>query len=192
LLQIIVEVHLNARSGLQQTRHELAAIALSGGKALARSYRLRNNPRRSGEITKMKIRVQGTLVLVVVAVLAGSLPAAAQQVDQPATTLRSRLKAKYIEKRDRFLHRTKDLYFAVGCKVLASEAGILPLTSSESYLAFVGDQTIVDTKDESLRQAAAQEGLARATRAGECDYYRRHPEAAEAARRAAAEASAKR
>jgi hypothetical protein len=140
----------------------------------------------------MKMRVQGTLVLVVVAVLAGSLPAAAaQQVDQPASTLRSRIKAKYLEKRDRFLHRTKDLYFAVGCKVLASEAGILPLTSSESYLAFVGDQTIVDTKVESLRQAAAQEGLARAARPGECDYYRRHPEAAEAARRAA-EASAKR
>jgi hypothetical protein len=192
LLQIIAEVHLNARSGLQRTGHELAAITPSDGKALARSYRLRNNQRRSGEITKMKIRVQGTLVLVVVAVLAGSLPAAAQQVDQPASTLRSRIKAKYIEKRDRFLHRTKDLYFAVGCKVLASEAGILPLTSSESYLAFVGDQTIVDTKDESLRQAAAQEGLARATRPGECDYYRRHPEAAEAARRAAAEASAKR
>jgi hypothetical protein len=140
----------------------------------------------------MKMRVQGTLVLVVVAVLAGSLPAvAAQQVDHPASTLRSRIKAKFLEKRDRFLHRTKDLYFAVGCKVLASEAGILPLTSSDSYLAFVGDQTMVDTKDESLRQAAAQEGLARAARPGECDYYRRHPEAAEAARRAAAEASAK-
>jgi hypothetical protein len=74
---------------------------------------------------------------------------------------------------------------------LASEAGILPLTSSESYLAYIGDQTIIDTKDESLRQAAAQEGLERASRPGECDYYRRHPEAAAAARRAAAEASVK-
>jgi hypothetical protein len=189
LLQIIVEVRLNAPSGLQQTRHDWPAITLSGGKVLARSYRLRNNLGGLGRSSKMKMRVQGTLVLVVVAVLAGSLPAAAaQQVDQPASTLRSRIKAKYLEKRERFLHRTKDLYFAVGCKVLASEAGILPLTSSESYLAFVGEQTIVDTKDESLRRAAAQEGLARAARPGECDYYRRHPEAAEAARRAAAEA----
>jgi hypothetical protein len=80
----------------------------------------------------------------------------------------------------------------MGCKVLANEAGILPLTSAESYLAFIGDQTIIDTKDESLRQAAVQEGLDRASRPGECDYYRRHPEAAAAARRAAAEASAKR
>jgi hypothetical protein len=135
---------------------------------------------------------RGIFAIVVIALLAGSLPAAAQQVDQPRTTLRAKIKAKYLEKRDRFLHRTKDLYFAVGCKVLAGEAGIVPLTSSQSYLAFIGDQTIVDIKDESLRQAAMQEGLDRAKRPGECDYYRRHPEAAEAARRAEAEATAKR
>jgi hypothetical protein len=138
------------------------------------------------------MRIQGIIALLVVSLLAASLPANAQQVDQPAaTSLRAKIKAKYLEKRDRFLHRTKDLYFAVGCKVLASEAGILPLTSSESYLAYVGDQTVVDTRDESLRQSAAKEGLDRAARPGECDYYRRHPEAAAAARRAAAEAAAK-
>jgi hypothetical protein len=86
------------------------------------------------------------------------------------------------------MHRVKDVYFAVGCKVLAREAGILPLTSSDSYLAYIGDQTIVDTKDESLRQAAMQEGLDRAARPGECDYYRKHPQAVEAMRRAAAQA----
>ncbi len=138
------------------------------------------------------MRVRGVTAFVIVALLAGSLPALAQQADPPTASLRARIKAKYIEKRDRFLHRTKDLYFAVGCKVLASEAGILPLTSSQSYLSYIGDQTLIDTKDESLRQAAAQEGLDRAARPGECDYYRRHPQAAEAARRAAAEASAKR
>jgi hypothetical protein len=141
----------------------------------------------------IKMRIQGIIALLVVSLLAASLPAGAQQVDQPAaTSLRAKIKAKYLEKRDRFLHRTKDLYFAVGCKVLASEAGIMPLTSTESYLAYVGDQTVVDTKDESLRQAAAREGLDRAARPGECDYYRRHPEAAAAARRAAAEAVVKR
>jgi hypothetical protein len=136
------------------------------------------------------MRRKGTTALVIVALLAWPLSAGAQQADQPAS-FRAKIKAKYLERRDRFLHRTKDLYFAVGCKVLTSEAGILPLTSSESYLAFIGDQTIVDTRDESLRQAAVQEGMARAARPGECDYYRRHPEAAEAARRAAAEASTK-
>jgi hypothetical protein len=120
-----------------------------------------------------------------------ALPAAAQQADPPAKTMRAKLKAKYLEKREKYMGRVKNLYFAVGCKVLASEAGILPLTSSESYLAYIGDQTIVDTRDENLRKAAAEEGLDRASRPGECDYYRRHPEAAEAARRAAAEAAAK-
>jgi hypothetical protein len=86
----------------------------------------------------------------------------------------------------------KDAYFAVGCKVLASEAGIHPLTSADSYLAYVGDQTIVDLKDdEALREAAKQEGLDRAAKPGECDYYRKHPEAAEAIRKAAADAAAK-
>ena len=136
------------------------------------------------------MRFRSMMALVVVALVAGSVPAAAQQADPSAGSLRAKIKAKYLEKRDRFLHRTKDLYFAVGCKVLASEAGILPLTSSQSYLTFIGDQTVVDTSDESLRQAAVQEGLDRAARPGECDYYRRHPEAAEAARRAAADASA--
>jgi hypothetical protein len=165
-------------------------IAPNTSKALARLNRLRNNVCGFGEIIKMRIR--GVIALFVVLLLAASLPASAQQVDQPAATgLRAKIKANYLEKRDRFLHRTKDLYFAVGCKVLASEAGILPLTSSQSYLAYVGDQTVVDTRDESLRQSAVQEGLDRAARPGECDYYRRHPEAAEAARRAAAEASAK-
>jgi hypothetical protein len=137
------------------------------------------------------MRFRSIIALVVVVLLAGSLPALAQQADPPAGSFRARIKLKYLEKRDRFLHRTKDLYFAVGCKVLAGEAGILPLTSSQSYLSYIGDQTVIDTKDESMRQAAVQEGLDRAARPGECDYYRRHPQAAEAARHAAAEASAK-
>jgi hypothetical protein len=129
---------------------------------------------------------------VAVSLVALPLTARAQQAEPHAESFRTRIKAKYAEKRERFLHRVKDLYFAMGCKVLASEAGILPLTSSDSYLAYIGDQTIIDTKDETLRQAAMQEGLDRAARPGECDYYRRHPQAAEAARRAVAEVKAKR
>jgi hypothetical protein len=44
-------------------------------------------------------------------------------------------------------------------------------------------------EDEDLVHAAMQAGLDRAAKPGECDYYRRHPEAAEAMRRAAAEAA---
>jgi len=118
-----------------------------------------------------------------------SAPSHAQQTDHTPTGLRAKLKEKYIERRDRFMHRVKDIYFAVGCKVLAREAGILPSTSAESYLAYVGDQTIIDTKDESLRQTAMQEGLDRAAKPGECDYYHKHPAAAEALRREAAAAA---
>ena len=132
-------------------------------------------------------------VVAVAVALTAVLPAAhAQQADPPKQSLTARLKQKYLERRAKFMHRVKDVYFAVGCKVLASGAGIQPLTSNDSYLAFVGEQTIVDLKDdEALRQAAMQEGLDRAAKPGECDYYRRHPEAAVAMRRAAADATRK-
>jgi hypothetical protein len=95
-----------------------------------------------------------------------SLPSHAQDAAGPRVeSVRSKLKAKYLEKRERFLHRVKDLYFAAGCKVLANEAGILPLTNSESYLAYVGEQTIIDTKDELARREAAREGQEQAARA---------------------------
>ena len=135
-------------------------------------------------------------MIVVAAVLAACIPAAsAQQIQQSEPqkqTLRQKIKEKYLARRAQFMKRVKDAYFAVGCKVLAREAGILPLTSNDTYLAYIGDQTIVDLKDdEALRQTAMQEGLDRAAKPGECDYYRKHPEAAEAIRKAAAEAAAK-
>jgi len=132
-------------------------------------------------------------IMTVAAALTILVPAAtAQQADKPKQGLTAKLKQKYLERRAKFMLRVKDAYFAVGCKVLAREAGIQSLTSYDSYLAFVGDQTIVDTKDdEALRQAAMQEGLDRAAKPGECDYYRRHPEAAAAIRQAAADAAKK-
>ena len=133
------------------------------------------------------MRVLGIAALVIALAAASVPPLHAQQTDPHAQGFRTRLKAKYLERR-RFMHKVKDVYFAVGCKVLAREAGILPLTSSESYLAYIGDQTIIDTKDETLRQEAMQEGENRAAKPGECDYFRKHPEAAEALRREAAAA----
>jgi hypothetical protein len=137
-----------------------------------------------------------TNLLLMVLLLAGLMavalpPAQAQQTEPQTQSYRAKIKAKYLEKRARFMHRAKDLYFAAGCKVLAGEAGIMPLTSSESYLAYIGDQTIVDTKDEAARQAAARDGQELAAKPGECDYFRRHPEAAEAARRTIAQAKGK-
>jgi hypothetical protein len=125
-----------------------------------------------------------------IAVALTALPAAnAQQVDPPKQTLTAKLKQKYLERRAKFIRRVKDVYFAAGCKILNSEAGIHSLTNKDSYLTFVQDQTVLDLKeDEQLVEAAKQEGLNRAHKPGECEYYRRHPEAAEAMRRAAADA----
>jgi hypothetical protein len=82
----------------------------------------------------------------------------------------------------------KDVYFAVGCKILPSEAGSRSLAKRESYLASVREQTVLDLKeDEDLVEAARQAGLNRASKPGACDYYRQHPEAAEAMRRSAAD-----
>jgi hypothetical protein len=139
----------------------------------------------------MKKRIH---IIAIAAALTAVVPASrAQQVaDTPKQSLSAKIKQKYLERRAQFMHRVKDVYFAVGCKVLAGEAGIPPLTSHDGYLAYIGDQTIVDLKDdEALRQAAMQEGLAQAAKPGECDYYRRHPEAAAAIRRAAADVTKK-
>jgi hypothetical protein len=133
-----------------------------------------------------------TIYVVAVAVaLIAILPAAgAQQADPPKQTLIAKLKQKYLERRAKFVRRVKDVYFAAGCKILTSEAGIHSLTGRDSYLTYVQENTILDLKeDEELVQAARQEGLDRAAKPGECDYYRRHPEAAEAMQRAAAEAA---
>lgn len=128
-------------------------------------------------------------VLAVAVTLTAVLPAArAQQADPPSQSLTTRIKQKYLERRAKFVDRVKDIYFAVGCKVLTREAGTRS-TNKESYLTYIQEQTVLDLKeDEELLQAAKQEGLDRAAKPGQCDYYRRHPEAAEAMRRAATEA----
>jgi hypothetical protein len=164
-------------------------VPLRRSQRLAYWRSLRENSEKSEKSGRNKMRI-AKIALLGVALAIVTSPASSQQAEPPKG-FAATFKAKYHEKRQKYLARVKQLYFAVGCKVLTSEAGILPLTSSESYLAYIGDQTIVEVRDEDMRKAAAQEGLDRASRPGECDYYRRHPEAAEAARRAASEAAAK-
>ena len=134
---------------------------------------------------------KGIAILVVVVVLAAvSLPAAAQHADPPRQGVSAKIKQKYLERREKFVRHVKDVYFAVGCKILPSEAGSRSLANKESYLASVREQAVLDMKEnEDLVEAARQAGLDRASKPGACDYYRRHPEAAEAMRRAAADES---
>ena len=126
-------------------------------------------------------------VVAVAVALTMALPAAsAQQTDPPKQSLSAKIKQKYLERRARFVGHVKDIYFAVGCKILPGEAGARSLAKKESDLAGIREQAVLDLKeDEELVEAARQAGLNRASKPGECDYYRRHPEAAEAMRQAA-------
>ncbi len=123
------------------------------------------------------------IVAVAVALAVISPSATAQQADPAKQSLSAKIKQRYLERREKFVHRVKDVYFAVGCKILPGEAGT---RGRESYLASVREQAVLDLKeDEELVEAARQAGLDRAAKPGACDYYRRHPEAAEAMRRSA-------
>ena len=130
------------------------------------------------------------LVVALAAAMMAAVPAAsAQQTDPPKQGFSAKIKQKYLERRAKFVRRVKDVYFAVGCKVLGNEAG-LHFTRKDNYLANVGEQPVLDLKeDQELVDAARQEGLNRAAKPGACDYYRKHPETAEAMRRSITEAA---
>ncbi|MBX9710218.1 MAG: hypothetical protein K2X60_04220 [Xanthobacteraceae bacterium] len=127
--------------------------------------------------------IKVALLCVALAVIAA--PASAQQPDTAPTGM----KAKFKEKRDRFVGRVKNIYFAVGCKILDSESRIDPLVDHETVSLF--KTKAADPKIEDLKKEAQQEGLARASKQGECDYFRKNPEAAQEMRKAAADAASK-
>ena len=114
-----------------------------------------------------------------------SLPATAQQSDTPAAPAATGFKAKFKEKRVKFVSRMKNIYFAAGCKILDSEARA-GLVDAEAARVFVRQKA--DPKVDDLKKEAEQDGLARASRPGECDYFQKNPQAAEAIRKAAREA----
>ena len=138
-----------------------------------------------GDIMKKIICVAAIAVA-----LMAVLPAAtAQQADPPRPTLTAKLKQKYLERRAKLVDQVKDIYFAVGCKILPGDAGARSVARRDHDLAAIRDQAVLDLKeDQELVEAAKQQGMERAARPGACDYYRRHPKAAEAMRREAGEA----
>jgi hypothetical protein len=121
--------------------------------------------------------------LLCLAVGALSLPATAQQ--SSGTPAATGFKAKFKEKRAKLVSRMKTVYFAAGCKILDNEARA-GLVDAEAARVFVRQKA--DPQVDDLKKEAEQEGLARASRPGECDYFQKNPEAAEALRKAAREA----
>jgi hypothetical protein len=123
--------------------------------------------------------------LLCLAIAAFSLPATAQQSDTAGTPAATGFKAKFKEKRAKFATRMKTIYFAAGCKILDNEARA-GLVDAEVARVFVRQKTDPDV--DNIKKEAEQDGLARASRPGECDYFQKNPEAAEAIRKAAREA----
>ena len=123
--------------------------------------------------------------LLCLAVGAFSLPATAQQSDTPGTPAATGFKAKFKEKRAKLASRMKTIYFAAGCKILDNEAraGLVDVEAARVFL-----KQKVNPEVDDLKKEAEQDGLARASRPGECDYFLKNPEAAEAMRKAAKEA----
>ena len=121
-----------------------------------------------------------------VAAGAFSVPATAQQSSgAPGTPAATGFKAKFKEKRAKFANRMKTIYFAAGCKILDNEA-LASLVDTEAARVFVRQKA--DSQVDDLKKEAEKEGLARASRPGECDYFHKNPEAAEAVRKLAREA----
>lgn len=77
-----------------------------------------------------------TVYVVAVAVaLTAVIPAAsAQQAAPPTQSLSAKIKQKYLERRAKFVQRVKDIYFAVGCKILPGEAGTRSLARRAATL----------------------------------------------------------
>jgi hypothetical protein len=123
--------------------------------------------------------------LLCIALGAFSLPATAQPSDTPGKPAATGFKAKFKEKRAKFVSRMKNIYFATGCKILDNEARA-GLVDAEAARIFVRQKA--DPKVDDLKKEAEQDGLARASRPGECDYFQKNPQAAEALRKAAREA----
>jgi hypothetical protein len=117
-----------------------------------------------------------------------SLTAMAQQSAAPSAPASIGFKARFKEKEAKFVGRMKRIYFAAGCKVLDNEARA-GLVDAEAARIFVRQKA--DPKVDDLKKEAEQVGLARASKPGECDYFQKNPEAADALRKAAQEASLK-
>jgi hypothetical protein len=127
------------------------------------------------------------LIRIVLLCLAVATPASAQQSDISGKPAAIGFKAKFKEKRAKFASRIKTIYFATACKILDNEAQA-GLVDAEAARVFVKQKA--DPKIDDLKKRAEQEGLARASRPGECDYFQKNPQAADNIRKAAREAKA--
>lgn len=113
--------------------------------------------------------------------------APAAQAEPYAESDRRHQQIEYLQDREDFLRLVKNLYLAVGCKVVSSEAQILPMLSEQRRIRFSGPP-VSDPQFEPLIKEAARAGLAQAADARGCEFYSNDPNAVRYVRKAAEEA----
>lgn len=113
--------------------------------------------------------------------------APAAQAEPYADSDRRQRQIEYLQDREDFLRLVKNLYLAVGCKIVSSEGQILPMLSEQRRVRFSGPP-VSDPQFEPLIKEAARAGLALAAEARGCDFYSTDPNAARYVRKAAEEA----
>jgi hypothetical protein len=105
----------------------------------------------------------------------------ANHVDPYAGVEQKAAAENYRRVRGQVLDVIRNLYFAVGCKVFASEAAILPLISAQQDALFqqaqAGSGVIIDRELKGLMQSAARDGMTRASNLRACDYWKSNPQA---------------
>jgi hypothetical protein len=78
-----------------------------------------------------------------------------------------------------FFSEVRYIYFGFGCKVVMNEVDILPLVNllAKNLDRERIEMSIADPNAEMMMRKTVSEGMAKASRAGECDFWHKHPDA---------------
>lgn len=87
------------------------------------------------------------------------------------------LQVDYNKESEVLFGQIKVLYFAIGCKVVPSEASLTPYIHglSQIFEARAREGGIRPNETVRMKQAA-REGMAKASEVGACEFWRQHPE----------------
>jgi hypothetical protein len=89
------------------------------------------------------------------------------------------LMERYVHDRTMFFSEVRYIYFGFGCKVVMNEVDILPLVNllAKNLDRERIEMSIADPNAEMMMRKTVSEGMAKASRAGECDFWHKHPDA---------------
>lgn len=134
----------------------------------------------------MRTRLSFSTVLAIY-LTAYAVPAKAQHIRLHAEPNRNVIGVDYKKESDTLFGQIEALYFAIGCKVVPSEASLAPYIQSisQAFKARMRESGIHSDETNNMKQAASK-GMARANGIGACEFWRQHPEMAKELRKVAA------